>query len=121
MNILYFDDDCIICNRFAKIITSLDRKDKIRFQSIKTLDTIMPEEVDSLIYYSDDIYIYSDAVIEVLADTTGFKPVKLMKVIPICWRNALYKLVAANRHRVNRGKSCTIDPDVRSKIVKSTK
>ncbi|KIH70143.1 thiol-disulfide oxidoreductase DCC family protein [Salinicoccus roseus] len=117
MNILYFDDDCIICNRFAKIITALDRKDNIHFSSIKALEGIVPEDIDSVVYYSDDMYIHSDAVIEVAADATGFRPVRLLKAIPVCWRNALYRLIARNRYRLNDRMSCTIDPEVRKKII----
>ncbi|WP_271399868.1 thiol-disulfide oxidoreductase DCC family protein [Salinicoccus roseus] len=117
MNILYFDDDCIICNRFAKIITALDRKGTIHFSSIKALEGIVPEDIDSVVYYSDDMYIHSDAVIEVAADATGFRAVRLLKAIPVCWRNALYRLIARNRYRLNDRMSCTIDPDVRKKII----
>ncbi|MCG1009269.1 DUF393 domain-containing protein [Salinicoccus sp. ID82-1] len=119
MNILYFDDDCIICNRFAKIITRLDRKGILRFASIKSLDGIIPAHIDSVVYYSDDMYLHSDAIIEVLADTTRVRAIRGLKVIPVCWRNALYRFVARNRYRLNEKMSCTIDNEVRKKIISS--
>ncbi|MFC3418325.1 thiol-disulfide oxidoreductase DCC family protein [Salinicoccus hispanicus] len=119
MNILYFDDDCIICNRFAKIITRLDRKDILRFTPISALDGIIPEHIDSVVYYSDDMYLHSDAIIEVLADTTRVGAIRLLKIIPVCWRNALYRFIASNRYRLNEKMACTIDTEVRKKIISS--
>ncbi|GAB3060595.1 thiol-disulfide oxidoreductase DCC family protein [Salinicoccus sesuvii] len=119
MNILYFDDDCIICNRFAKIITRLDRKDILRFASIKALDGIIPKHIDSVVYYSDDLYLHSDAIIEVFADTTRIGAIRGLKIIPVCWRNALYRFIANNRYRLNTKMECTIDHEVRKKIISS--
>lgn len=119
INILYFDDDCIMCNTFAKTIVNLDRKERIYFASIKELDDILPEEIDSVVYYSDDLYMKSDAVIEVMNDATGLKIFSILKAIPVCFRNRLYDFIARNRYRVNRGDACEINPAVRKRIISS--
>lgn len=119
INILYFDDDCIMCNTFAKWIVKLDRQEKIYFASIKELEDILPKEIDSVVYYSDDLYIKSDAVIEVLNDAADTKIFSVFKILPLCLRNRLYNLVAGNRHRLNKGEACEINPTVRKRIISS--
>jgi len=74
LNILYFDDKCIVCNGFAKFVERSDRTGTVRFASVDELKKVMPEGFDTIAYYSDDLYIHADAVIEVVADATGFPP-----------------------------------------------
>ncbi|TDL98222.1 DUF393 domain-containing protein [Macrococcus brunensis] len=74
MNIIYFDDQCLICNRFVKIISTLDVEDKLHFAALhsKIADQKLAHRfyaVDSVIYLRDrEVYIYSDAVIAILKD-----------------------------------------------------
>lgn len=119
MNILYFDDDCIMCNTFAKWIVKLDRHENIYFASIKELDDILPEEIDSVVYYSDDLYIKSDAVIEVLNDATQTNVLSLGKAVPNFMRDWIYDKIAKNRHRLNQGDACEINSEVRKRIISS--
>ncbi|WP_411841936.1 thiol-disulfide oxidoreductase DCC family protein [Salinicoccus sp. HZC-1] len=122
MNILYFDDKCIVCNGFAKMVSKLDRRDIIRFASVDELKEVMPEDFDTVAYYSDDLYIHSDAVIEVVADATGFKFIRLSKIMPKCLRTAIYKFVAKNRHKLTGNKTCEIDQidsEVKKKMISS--
>lgn len=122
MNILYFDDKCIVCNGFAKFVERLDRMDIVRFASVDELKKVMPEKFDTIAYYSDDLYIHADAVIEVVADATGFKFIRLSKIMPTCLRTAIYKFVAKNRHRLAGGKTCgtdQIDSEVKEKMISS--
>lgn len=108
-----------MCNTFAKWIVKFDRHEKVYFASIKELKDILPEEIDSVVYYSDDLYIKSDAVIEVLNDATKTKIFSAFKVLPISIRNRLYEFVAGNRHRLNQGDTCEINPTVRKRIISS--
>lgn len=108
-----------MCNTFAKWIVKIDRREKIYFASIKELKGILPKDIDSVVYYSDDLYIKSDAVIEVLNDAARTKIFSAFKVIPKCFRNRLYTIIAANRHRLNKGDACEINPTVRKRIISS--
>ncbi len=118
-NILYFDDDCIMCNTFAKTIVRLDRKERIYFASIKELDNILPEEIDSVVYYSDDLYMKSAAAIEVLNDATGTKLFNVLKIVPVFIRDRVYDFIARNRYRLNQGDACEINPTVKRRIISS--
>lgn len=108
-----------MCNTFAKWIVKLDRRENVYFASIKELEDILPKNIDSVVYYSDNLYIRSDAVIEVLNDAAQTKIFSVFKVIPSCLRNRLYKFIAGNRHRLNRGDACEINPAVRKRIISS--
>lgn len=119
MNVLYFDDECVVCNTFAMIITRVDRDDTIYFASIRELDTILPEDMETAAYYSDDLYLYSDGVIEVLADMTGMRTLRSLKAIPKGIRDGMYKWVSRNRHKLNSDEPSRIDHQVRKKMVSS--
>ncbi len=122
MNILYFDDKCIVCNGFAKFISRLDRYDIIRFASVDELAEVMPEGFDTVAYYSDDLYIHADAAIEVVADASGLNFIRFSKIMPLSMRTAIYKWVARNRHRFTGNKTCTtdqIDSEVKKKMISS--
>ncbi|WP_020006430.1 thiol-disulfide oxidoreductase DCC family protein [Salinicoccus albus] len=122
MNILYFDDKCIVCNGFAKFVERVDRTGTVRFASVDELKKVMPESFDTIAYYSDDLYIHADAVIEVVADATGAAPLRLSKIMPTCMRTAIYKFVARNRHRLAGGRTCgteQIDSEVKKKMISS--
>lgn len=108
-----------MCNTFAKWIVKMDRREKIYFASIKELEDILPKNIDSVVYYSDDLYIRSDAVIEVLNDATNTRVFSAIKVIPVFLRNRLYDFIAGNRHRLNKGDACEINPKVRKRIISS--
>lgn len=108
-----------MCNTFAKWIVKLDRREKIYFASINELENILPENIDSVVYYSDDLYIKSDAVIEVLNDAVKTRIFSAFKVIPECFRNRFYTLIARNRYRLNRGGACEINHTVRKRIISS--
>src|SRR5699024_10825679 len=119
ISILYFDDDCIMCNTFAKWIVKLDRREKIYFASIKEFENILPKNIDSVVYYTDDLYIMSDGLIEMPNDLTKLNIFSVFKVIPLCFTKRLYKSIAGNRHRLNRGDACKIKPEVTKRIISS--
>ncbi|ULG71232.1 thiol-disulfide oxidoreductase DCC family protein [Macrococcus brunensis] len=118
MNIIYFDDQCLICNRFVKIISTLDVEDKLYFAALhsKIADQKLAhrfDAVDSVIYLRDrEVYIYSDAVIAILKDL--HINVTLLKLIPLNIRNSLYQYVAKKRYLFRRN-YCEI-PDARLKM-----
>ena len=72
-SVIIFDVDCLLCNRFVQIISTIDKKDKIYFTRLsgKTANSILNNnknlvEIDSIIFYlNGNTYIKSDAVIRI--------------------------------------------------------
>ncbi|TDM14309.1 thiol-disulfide oxidoreductase DCC family protein [Macrococcus bovicus] len=107
MNIVFFDDDCLICNGAVRLLIRLDQADQLHFAALKSetaqrkLANKALQSIDSVIYLrEDEAFIYSEAVIEILLDL-GFN-VRFLKVVPTTIRDSLYKLVARNRHHFTR-------------------
>lgn len=112
MKIVFFDDQCLVCNRTVRLLIKLDKHDQLRYASLHSsasaqyLEQVTLEDIDSIIYYNNgEIFIYSMAVIEILKDL-GFK-VAFLKWIPTFIRDNIYQIVARNRYRLNN-MSCPI-------------
>ncbi len=65
-------------------------------------------DVDSMIYiYNNKTYIYSNAVIHLLASINWFfKPIIITKIIPKKIRDAVYQYVAKRRREIIKNKAC---------------
>lgn len=107
MNIVFFDDDCLICNGAVRLLIRLDKADQLHFAALKSetaqqkLVNKALQSIDSVIYLREnETFIYSEAVIEILLDL-GFN-VRFLKRVPATIRDSLYKLIARNRHLFTR-------------------
>lgn len=122
MNIIFFDDNCLICNSFVRLLIKLDKKDQLYFASLKsgTAEERLGDrfsQIDSVIYSKNNReYLYSDAVIEILLDLNV--KVKFLKLIPKKIRDGLYHFVARNRHRLKKQKCELPDARMREKILR---
>lgn len=116
MKIIFFDDDCLMCNTFVKILIKLDHKNLLKFASLnsKTSQSIRINKdnpnIDSIIYKKDlKEYIYSDAIIEIISDITI--NVRFLKLVPKNARDLCYRLIAKYRKKIHlktKYKTCGI-------------
>ncbi|MDR0263347.1 MAG: DCC1-like thiol-disulfide oxidoreductase family protein [Sphingobacterium sp.] len=105
-HIIFFDGDCLICNRFVQILLRIDRKKKFLFSSLqselaRTALINIPKNIDSIVYLSPaGSYIKSEAVLKICKQL-GFPYTAcyLFKILPLKWRDALYDYFAKNRYR----------------------
>ncbi|WP_293881842.1 thiol-disulfide oxidoreductase DCC family protein [Sphingobacterium sp. UBA1498] len=115
-HIIFFDGDCLICNRFVQKLLRIDRKKKFLFSSLQsefsraTLKNI-PKKIDSIVYLSPEgSFIKSEAVLKIIKQL-GFPYTicYLLKILPIAWRDALYDYFAKNRYQwFGKNESCKI-------------
>lgn len=115
-HIIFFDGDCLICNRFVQILLRIDRKNKFLFSSLQSefaqnaLKNI-PKNIDSIVYLSETgSYIKSEAILRI-CKKLGFPYITcyLLKILPLSWRDALYDYFAKNRYRwFGKNEFCTI-------------
>lgn len=115
-HIIFFDGDCLICNRFVQILLKIDRKKKFLFSSLQselaqTALTNIPKNIDSIVYLSPaGSYIKSEAILKICKQLDfPYTACYLFKILPLKWRDALYDYFAKNRYRwFGKNESCAI-------------
>lgn len=110
--ILFFDDECLLCNTFIKLLLKLDRNASLKYTSLlgKTAEKILPQEyktnksseLPSVIYFKNGkFHLRSNAILEAISDIYWpYKIVKLSYIIPRIIRDFIYDLVANNRYKL---------------------
>lgn len=125
--ILLFDGDCTICNRWVQFVIKNEKQALIKFTSLteESSQRFLQKKVSGKIH--DSIYFYhkdqlldrSDAAIAILPYLKGkYSWLTFLKIFPRFLRNAVYDLIAKNRHRWNKGNSCSWDSTLQERMVK---
>ncbi len=127
MRIIYFDGVCGLCNGFVDLVLKIDRKHEFKFSALQSdfARTQLPEaltrELKTIVYQKDaQIYVRSDAVLEVLRDLGGFWSIAAAAaILPRNLRDGAYDLVAENRYRLfGKKDSCRLPtPEERSRFI----
>ena len=107
--ILFYDGDCGLCNRVVRIVLRFEKNQNIQFASLDSLFTKefflengagVPDKSTVLFYSNYLIYSRSEAALQLLSYLKfPFPILKIFRLIPVCWRDRLYKWIAANRNR----------------------
>ena len=109
MNIIVFDGVCNFCNRIVQIIIRHDPSAQIHFAAQQSeagekliKDLAIKESSNSVLFVKDGlVYYQSDAVIEIAKLLKGWPIIfKYGIIVPRFLRNAIYKLIAANRYAI---------------------
>ena len=109
MNIIVFDGVCNFCNRIVQIIIRHDPSAQIHFAAQQSeagekllSDYKISTSASSVIFIKDRlVYEKSDAVIEIAKLLKGWPSLfKYTIIFPRFIRNAIYKLIAANRYAI---------------------
>ena len=118
MNIVVFDGVCNFCNRIVQIIIRHDSRCQIHFAAQQSeagekliKELAIKESSNSVLFVKDGLVYYkSDAVIEIAKLLTGWPSIfKYGIIVPRSLRNAIYKLIAANRYRIfGKQSSCMV-------------
>ncbi len=104
--IVFFDGQCVLCNRFVDFLIRHDKKNNFKFASLQgtAAKNILPSEylsnVDSVVFKNkqNQIFIKSQAVVNILISLNGLWGVsKLLRIIPIFIMDFIYDLIAKNR------------------------
>jgi predicted DCC family thiol-disulfide oxidoreductase YuxK len=96
--ILKFDTTCLLCHRTVQFILRHDKKDVFLFD---TLTSGEYEGIDSVVFiYQGQTYFYSTAVLKAIELLGGWwKLCLIFSIIPVSWRDYLYKVIAKNRSK----------------------
>ncbi|MBR7798329.1 MAG: thiol-disulfide oxidoreductase DCC family protein [Bacillota bacterium] len=117
MVILVYDGECNFCSNFIKFLLKINKNKSLRITSFNSkwyndfkMENQIRDNVDSIILInSNKMYIYSDAILHVIAQANKlFFPILILKIVPKPIRNFFYKLVAKYRKRISKQIKCTL-------------
>lgn len=104
--IIFYDGLCAMCNRFIRILITLDKKEKFLLAPLqgkngKILKEKFSKElkgIDSVIFYNKKVYTKSSAVINILSELGGiYKLAYIFNIIPSFISDSIYDYIARNR------------------------
>tara|TARA_B100001094_G_scaffold26623_1_gene22246 strand:- start:118 stop:519 length:402 start_codon:yes stop_codon:yes gene_type:complete len=104
--IIFYDGLCAMCNRFIRILITLDKKEKFLLAPLqgkngKILQKKFSKElkgIDSVIFYNKKVYTKSSAVINILSELGGiYKLAYIFNIIPSFISDSIYDYIARNR------------------------
>ena len=107
--ILFFDGDCVLCNRTVQWLIRHERHDTLQFAALNSetaqaqlKGTRFEAHADSILLQEPDgqLYVASDAAFRTLPHLkTGWQALNILMVFPRFLREPLYRLIARNRKR----------------------
>lgn len=127
-NIVFFDDDCILCNKTVQWLAAKDKTQSLMFTGLNSqftsnflpLKKIREQNYDSIILYSNSqTFLHSTAVLKTFR-LLGFpyKMMGLLLLVPKFIRDFVYKKIAKNRKRFwSQEKFCDINLDLKERIL----
>lgn len=116
--IIFIDKDCLVCNRFTKLLIRFDKKNRLIFSSIQSnffkrieKEYGLPPDLDSLVVLENgQVFYYSEAILKILNHSN-----KILKFLSIVLRllpkfllNKGYQYFARNRYLFGQLKDCSI-------------
>jgi predicted DCC family thiol-disulfide oxidoreductase YuxK len=112
-NILFYDSNCLICNRFIMFLFLKD-KDKILFFSNFTSKTAIDNNISitlntMLLIKNGNKYIKSRAFIELFSLLKIYPPlILILKFFPANLLDIFYEVISKNRTKFRINNSCNL-------------
>ena len=107
-NIILFDGECNLCNSFVDFIIRYDKRDKFKFDSLQSPNSIIllketqidPKKLDTVVLYSQDVfYTRSSAALLILLELgLPFSLTIILWIVPRFFRDWAYRVVAKKRY-----------------------
>jgi predicted DCC family thiol-disulfide oxidoreductase YuxK len=97
-----------MCNNCVKYLIKLDKDEVFKFSSTNGVTakkifekyTDQLEEIDSIVFYNKNIFVKSEAIINIIYELGGvYKLSLLFRILPKKILNILYDYIASNRNR----------------------
>lgn len=111
--IVFFDDDCIMCNSFAQKILKYKSSEEIYFTSLDNLvisdQKIQIPKNTIILYKSGQLFFKSTAVLKILKLTKfPIKGLSFFLIFPRLIRDGFYDFIAKKRYFFGKKDSCQI-------------
>ena len=111
LNVVFFDGVCALCNGSVRLFIRRDRNTVLSFaplqgETFATLNARLEAGLDSMVYVRGhgtdqrQVYVRSEAVLQILRDLGGFwRVVSWARIVPRFLRDPIYDLIARKRYR----------------------
>ncbi|RLA63938.1 MAG: thiol-disulfide oxidoreductase [Epsilonproteobacteria bacterium] len=125
--IVFFDSDCLVCNKTVQFILEKDKKTSLFMAPIGgntyqelNLDRKLGD-IDSILFYQNgDIFIYSRAMLNIGKELGGFYKILslILSLIPRGFSDFCYRLFAKYRIRLfGRPEHCAFLSETQKKMI----
>lgn len=126
--LIFFDDVCVLCNRFVKYLIRLDKAEQLRFVALnseyaKSNGWLFDSDVVVVLDKDGQSYFAELAVLKICQNIKALKWFSLLlKIMPKGLQKFFYSLVAKNRYRLfGKYESCPLSHEknesIRNKII----
>lgn len=121
--IIFFDGDCLICQRSVQFILKYDRKKQFLFASLQseTAEQLLSQQArqaDSVVLLKEDHeYLHSDAVIEISKQLSGLAKIGYLLILfPKRFRDKIYQFTAKQRYKwLPKATTCSLPEEQNKK------
>lgn len=127
-DVILYDGVCVFCSRWVRFVATRDKARRFRFTAIQSgygnrlaqAFGIDPEDPDTnAVVHGGRVFFKSDAALTVLSHLPGWEWVRVLRLVPKPWRDAVYNLAARNRYRIfGKYDSCFVpDASLQAKVI----
>jgi len=116
-NLILYDGECGFCNESVKFILNRDQKQFFYFASLQSklgqeqlkMYHLPLHDFSSFVFiHQNKVFLKSEAAIEVAKNLKYWKWVVVFKIVPQKIRDAVYDLIAKNRHKIFPQSECML-------------
>ena len=120
-NIIFFDGQCNLCDRFVNFVFKRDSKRKFYYSSLQgeTARQLLEEkdrDLKSIVFFKRGTVFKKTQAIEEIIITIHPHWVWLFRMLPQSLYNVFYRLVAKSRYRIFGKKSALYEPTEQQKV-----
>jgi predicted DCC family thiol-disulfide oxidoreductase YuxK len=127
-DVILYDGVCVFCSRWVRFVAVRDVERRFRFTAIQSgygtrlarAFGIDPDDPDTnAVVHGGKVLFKSDAALTVLSHLPGWRWVRVLRLVPKPFRDALYNLVARNRYRIfGKYETCFVpDAELRARVM----
>jgi predicted DCC family thiol-disulfide oxidoreductase YuxK len=127
-DVILYDGVCVFCSRWVRFVAVRDVERRFRFTAIQSgygtrlarAFGIDPDDPDTnAVVHGGKVFFKSDAALTVLSHLPGWRWVRVLRLVPKPFRDALYNLVARNRYRIfGKYETCFVpDAELRARVM----
>lgn len=120
--LIFFDDECVLCNRFAQWIIKNDPNKYFQFLELNAplaLQVLSEYKTDTsknssvILIDKDTVFTESSAALQIVRQLKGIKKhLYYLKIIPKPLRDIVYRKIARNRYKwFGKTNICLVDKD----------
>jgi len=116
--IVFFDGECIFCNRIVLYLMQCDKKNRLLFSSLQghLFESLrvkygLKNDIDSIVVEQNELFYFRSEAVIIILNSLPFRfrlLGRILNLIPIVLMNRVYDLIAKNRSMFYR-KKCDLN------------